>query len=189
MITNLSIILSSQVDALLLTKEKTHMKSLVPKCYTCISIFAYLRKMQSKFIDIVGSLLGNALEKNLILPHIIKMVWAIRLKFCRLMVYLLFYFTRYYSASIMHCMLRSTLHLNLGMQFKTLIKDITMYTLLLQHHGVINSENLDLAFIAFWNQTVHIELHMYMYMTILYFLTQIKLPVENTAVSWTVCTR
>jgi hypothetical protein len=31
-------------------------------------------------------------------------------------------------------------------------------TLLLQHHGVINSEYLDLAFIAFWNQTLHMDI-------------------------------
>jgi hypothetical protein len=29
-------------------------------------------------------------------------------------------------------------------------------TLLVQHHGVVNSEMLDLAFIAFWNQTLHL---------------------------------
>jgi hypothetical protein len=29
-------------------------------------------------------------------------------------------------------------------------------TLLVQHHGVVNSQILDLAFIAFWNQTLQI---------------------------------
>jgi hypothetical protein len=31
----------------------------------------------------------------------------------------------------------------------------TYSTLLVQHRGVVNSEILDLAFIAFWNQTLH----------------------------------
>jgi hypothetical protein len=32
----------------------------------------------------------------------------------------------------------------------------TYSTLLVQHHGVVNSEILDLAFIAFWNQALHL---------------------------------
>jgi hypothetical protein len=31
----------------------------------------------------------------------------------------------------------------------------TYITLLVQHHGVVNSEILDLVFIAFWSQTLH----------------------------------
>jgi hypothetical protein len=41
------------------------------------------------------------------------------------------------------------------------LADLLYGTLVVQHHGVVNSEILDLAFIAFWNQTLYLSLNSY----------------------------